>query len=271
MVDLVPASGLLVPFAVPVGLAVGSFLNVVIARVPAGESVVRPRSRCPACGSPIAARDNVPLLGWLMLRGRARCCGARIAVRYPAVEAVTALAFAGVTGWALHRPGTAWALPAFLYLAAVSIALAVIDQDTFRLPFTIVAPAYPVSAVLLGAASWAAHDRTAAVRALAGGAVLWGLYRLLHLVHPAGMGYGDVRLAGVLGMYLGWLGWSALAVGAFLGFAVGGVGGAVVLATRRSGLRTAIPYGPYLIAGAWLGVLAGAPVAHWYLRTSGLA
>jgi leader peptidase (prepilin peptidase) / N-methyltransferase len=85
------------------------------------------------------------------------------------------------------------------------------------------------------------------------------------------MGYGDVRLAGVLGMYLGWLGWSALTVGAFLGFAVGGAGGVVVLTTRRGGLQTAIPYGPSLIGGAWLGVLAGAPVAEWYLRSSGLA
>jgi leader peptidase (prepilin peptidase) / N-methyltransferase len=262
---------LLVPVAALLGLVIGSFLNVVIVRVPAGESVVRPRSRCPACAGPIAARDSVPVLGWVLLRGRARCCGARISVRYPVVEVLTAAAFAGVTWWALGRPSTVWALPAFLYLAAVSIALAIIDLDTLRLPFAIVAPAYPVSAALLGAASWAGHDAGPALRALAGGALLWGLYRLLHLVYPAGMGYGDVRLAGVLGLYLGWLGWSALAVGAFLGFCVGGLGGVVLLATRRASLRAAIPYGPYLLAGAWLGVVAGAPVARWYLVSSGLA
>jgi leader peptidase (prepilin peptidase)/N-methyltransferase len=271
MADLPAVQALLVPIAALAGLVIGSFLNVVIARVPAGESVVRPPSHCPACGVPIAARDNLPVLGWLLLRGRARCCGARIAVRYLVVEAATAAAFAGVTWWALQRPGTAWALPAFLYLAAISIALAIIDLDTLRLPFTIVAPAYPVSAVLLGAASWAADDRGPAIRALAGGAALWGLYRLLHLIYPAGMGYGDVRLAGVLGMYLGWLGWPALGAGAFLGFCAGGLGGIVLLATRRTQLRAAIPYGPYLITGAWLGVLAGAPLAHWYLRSTGLA
>jgi leader peptidase (prepilin peptidase)/N-methyltransferase len=261
---------LAVLLAVVVGLAVGSFLNVVIARVPAGESVVRPGSRCPRCGTAIAPRDNVPLLGWLLLRGRGRCCGAPIGARYPLVEAGTAIAFGGVAWWALDRPATAWALPAFLYLAGISIALALIDLDTFRLPFVIVAPAYPVSLVLLGAASWAAHDGRSAVRMVIGGALLWGLYRLLHQLYPAGMGYGDVRLAGVLGLYLGWLGWSALAVGAFLGFLVGGVVGVVLLATRRTKLRSAIPYGPYLLAGAWLGVVAGAPIGHWYLRGMGL-
>jgi len=263
-------TGLLAALAAVFGLIIGSFLNVVIARVPAGESIVRPGSRCAACQTPIAARDNVPVLGWLLLRGRARCCGEPIAVRYPLVEAGTALAFAGVLWWALQRPGTAWALPAFLYLAAVSIALAVIDLDTLRLPFGIVAPSYPVAAVLLGLASWAGHDLSSAVRMLIGGAALWGLYRLLHLVYPAGMGYGDVRLAGVLGLYLGWLGWAPLAVGAFLGFLVGGVGGALLLALRRTGLKTAIPYGPYLLGGTWLGVVAGAPVGQWYLRSMGL-
>jgi leader peptidase (prepilin peptidase)/N-methyltransferase len=252
------------------GLIVGSFLNVVIARVPAGESVVRPRSRCPACEAPIAARDNMPVLSWLLLRGRGRCCGAAIAVRYPMVEAGTALAFAGITWWALERPHTAWALPAFLYLAAISIALALIDLDTLRLPFTIVAPAYPVAAVLLAGASWAAHDRDSAIRMVLGGAALWGLYRLLHLIYPAGMGYGDVRLSGVLGLYLGWLGWGSLAVGAFLGFLVGGLSGMVLLLARRTKLKTAIPYGPYLLCGAWLGVVVGAPLGNWYLASMGL-
>ena len=252
------------------GLIIGSFLNVVVARVPAAESIVRPGSRCPACLVPIAPRDNVPLMGWLLLRGRARCCGVRISARYPLVEAGTAVAFGGVVWWGLHRPGTAAALPALLYLAGISIALALIDLDTFRLPFVIVAPAYPVSLVLLGAASWAGHDGRSAVRMLLGGAVLWGLYRLLHLIYPAGMGYGDVRLAGVLGLYLGWVGWSALAVGTFSGFLVGGVVGVVLLASGRAKLRGAIPYGPYLLTGAWLGLLVGSQVGHWYLRSMGV-
>lgn len=258
---------LLVPVAGLFGLLLGSFLNVVIARVPAGESVIRPGSRCPACATPIAPRDNVPVLSWLVLRGRARCCGAGISLRYPAVELVTAISFAGVAAWT----GPSWRLPAFAFLAAMSIALAVIDYDTKRLPFWLVAPSYPVGLALLGIASLAEHDRSAAVRAVIGAAALWAFYRLLHLVHPRGMGYGDVRLAGVLGLYLAWLGWPSLVVGAFLGFLVGGVGSVLQLAAGRANLKTQVPYGPYMILGAWLGFVAGPDIAAWYLGTAGLA
>jgi leader peptidase (prepilin peptidase)/N-methyltransferase len=210
------------------------------------------------------------------LRGRARCCGLPISPRYPAVELATAAAFALVGWWALQpRPDGAWppreaALPALLYLAAVSIALAVIDIDTFRLPFWIVAPSYPVAAVLLAVASLTARDGGSVLRMLLGGAALWGVYRLLHAVYPGGMGYGDVRLAGVLGLYLGWLGWGTLVVGGFLGFLTGAVGGLAVVALRRGGLKTSIPYGPYMLAGAWLAIPFGDTVVRWYLTAAGL-
>jgi len=256
----------LVAVCVVVGLAVGSFLNVVIARVPDRVSVVRPGSRCPACETPIAPRDNVPVLSWVLLRGRARCCGVRIPVTYPLVEAGTALAF----GWLAAHVGRSPVLPALLYLAAISIALAVIDVRVLRLPFEIVAPSYPVAVVLLGGAALARSDGATAVRMLAGGVLLWSLYRLLHLVSPRGMAYGDVRLAGVLGLYLGFTGWGALAVGAFGGFLVGGLAGLVLMAAGRVGWKGHLPYGPYLLAGAWIGILAGGPLAHAYLRSAGL-
>jgi len=248
------------------GLLVGSFLNVVVARVPEDRSVVRPGSACPACATPIATRDNVPVLSWLLLRARARCCGARISPRYPLVEAGTAAAFALVALWL----GPVAALPAFLYLAAVSIALALIDLDTFRLPFVIVAPSYLVAAVLLGVASLVDRDGTAAVRALVGGAVLWVFYRLLHQLKKSGMGYGDVRLAGLLGLHLGWLGWAELVTGTFFGFLVGGLVGVVIIVVGRGGLKTQIPYGPYMLAGAWIGLTAGAPIGQGYLNLFGL-
>jgi len=260
------------------GLVVGSFLNVVIARVPAGESIVRPGSRCPHCGTPIAPRDNVPVLSWLLLRGRSRCCGTRISRLYPLVEVGTALAFAAVTAWAGAEreaggwpPPEPWFLPAFLFLAALTVCLTVIDVQVFRLPFWIVAPAYPVAAVLLGAASLASRDGGSAVRMLAGGAALWGLYRLVHLINPNGMGYGDVRLAGVLGLYLGWLGWYSLVAGAFLGFLLGGIGGVALLLARRGGLKTAIPFGPYMLAGAWVAIGWADRILDWYLGLAGLA
>lgn len=249
------------------GLLVGSFLNVVIWRVPRGESVVRPRSACPACGEPIQARDNVPVVSWLLLGGRARCCGARIAVRYPMVEATTAVAFAAVAVWL----GLPWALPAFLYLAAISIALALIDVDVHRLPDVIVLPSYLVGAALLGLASLAEHDPGALVRAGLGALAMLALYFLLVLIYPAGMGLGDVKLAGVLGMYLGWLGWGPLVVGAFLGFGLGGLVGGGLMLAGRAGRKTMIPFGPFMLAGAWVGALTAAAISAWYLRTVGLA
>jgi leader peptidase (prepilin peptidase)/N-methyltransferase len=252
------------------GLLIGSFLNVVIARVPAGLSVVRPGSRCPSCETPISPRDNLPVLGWLLLRGRARCCGTAISLRYPLIEAGTGVAFAVVAVWALRSAPTPWVLPAFCYLAAVSIALAVIDIDTFRLPIPIVRPAYAVAAVLLGVVSWARHDQGSAVRALIGALVMLGLYGLLFLIRPDAMGLGDVRLAGVLGLYLGWLGWGPLAVGVFMGNLVGGLFGLLTVLVRRNTLKSAIPYGPHLLVGAWIGVFAGGPIGGWYLHSIGL-
>lgn len=248
------------------GLMVGSFLNVVIHRVPAGESVVRPPSHCPACGARIIPRDNIPVLSWLLLKGRARCCGAAISVRYPLVEAGTAVAFAAVAAW----QGLSWALPAYLVLAASSIALAVIDLDTKRLPFVVVAPTFVAGLVLLGAASLFDHDLASAVRAVGGAAALWLLYRMLHAVYPRGMAYGDVRLAGVLGLYLAWLGWDRLIVGAFLAFLLGGVFGIIFILAGRARMKTQIPYGPYMVVGSWLGIATGPALASWYLQLTGL-
>jgi leader peptidase (prepilin peptidase)/N-methyltransferase len=257
----------LVTLCALLGLAVGSLLTVVIERVPAEEPVLGRGPRCSACGAPLALRDAVPLVSRAMLRGRSRCCDEPIPARYPAVEAGTAAAFAAVALWT----GPSWVLPAMLYLAAVSIALAAIDLATYRLPFTIVAPSYPVAAALLGGAALAENDGAAATRMLAGAALWWCLYRLLHAVYPRGMGYGDVRLSGVLGLYTGFAGWACLAVGLLAGFLVGGLVGLALLAAGRRKLGGSIPYGPYLLAGAWIGLVAGVPVAHWYLRGAGLA
>lgn len=248
------------------GLLVGSFLNVVIARVPQGRSVVRPGSACPSCGRPIGPRDNVPVVSWLLLRGRSRCCDTPIPARYPLVEAGTAVAFGLVAWWLGPQAG----LPAFLYLAAASIALALIDIDVKKLPYVIVAPSYPVGAVLLGAASWAHHDWASVRRAAIGAVALFAFYRLIHQIKPAAMGYGDVRLAGVLGMYLGWLGWGTLVAGAFFGFVVGGFFGVALIVLARGTMKSQIPYGPYMLLGAWLGAVWGEPVADAYLRLAGL-
>jgi leader peptidase (prepilin peptidase)/N-methyltransferase len=246
--------------AAVLGLAVGSFLNVVIHRVPRGESLLHPGSHCPRCGVPVAARHNVPVLGWLALRGRCADCGLAISPRYPLVEIGTALLFVAVTA----RFGLTPALPAYLYLAAVAMALAAIDIDLHRLPNAIVLPSYAVGALLLVPATAAHGDWWAAGRGLiAMGGLLAGYFAIACL-YPGGMGFGDVKLAGLLGLYLGWLGWSQVLVGAFAGFLLGGVVGALLLATRRADRRTALPFGPYMLAGALLAVFLASPVATWY-------
>ena len=256
----VGSAGLLAACAV-LGLLVGSFLNVVVHRVPRGQSVVSPASACPGCGQRIRARDNVPVLSWLLLRGRCRDCGAGISARYPLVELGTAALFALTAAWA----GPAWHLPAYLYLAAIAVALALIDLDVHRLPDAVVLPSYPVLAVLLLGASALEGDGGAVLRALVGGTGLYLLYLALALARPGGMGFGDVKLAGLLGAALAWHGWAALAVGGFAAFLLGGLVGLALIAVRRAGARTAIPFGPFMLLGAGTGLAAGAPIAAAYL------
>lgn len=243
------------------GLAIGSFLNVVIWRVPRGESVVSPPSACPACGVAIRGHDNIPVVSWVVLRGRCRDCAEPISARYPGVEVATAAAF-GLVAWWL---GPSWALPAFLYLAAISVALALIDLDTLRLPNSIVLPAYPVTALLLAIASWGTGDWGSLLRAAAGGGILYAGYFLLMMAVPKGMGFGDVKLAGVLGAYLGWVGWGALAVGAFAPAMLGGLFAVWLVLVRGAGRKTGIPFGPWMLAGTWIGLVAGESVWRAYL------
>ncbi len=243
------------------GVAVGSFLNVVIWRVPRGESVVSPPSHCPGCDSPILRRDNVPVLSWLLLRGRCRGCRSPISPRYPLVELLTGAVFVG-TGL---RFGVTLELVAFLYLAAVGVALAAIDLDVHRLPNAIVLPSYAVVGGLLTLTA-AVEDRWPdLLRALAGMAALYLFYFLLALIKPGAMGFGDVKLAGVLGLALGWLGWGPLAVGAFLGFLLGGSGGVLLILAGRAGRRSHVPFGPFMLAGAALGVVCGAAITSSYI------
>lgn len=266
-VELDPASTWMLVLVVGVlGLLIGSFLNVVIYRVPAGESVVRPRSRCMTCGHEITAAENIPVVSWLVLRGRCSGCGSRISARYPLVELGTGILF-GLTAWWV---GLSWTLPAFLYLAAIAVALSMIDLDVHRLPDAIVLPSYVVALVLLGLA--AALDGTwdQLLRGVLAGAALWVFYFVLRVVYPAGMGYGDVKLGGVLGLYLGWVSWGAVVIGTFAAFLVGAVVGIVVMLVRKGGRKTKIPFGPFMFIGAGFALVAAAPIAAWYLGSLGL-
>lgn len=263
------------------GSVIGSFLNVVVHRVPLAQSVVHPPSACPSCGAAIRARDNIPVLSWLVLRGRCRDCASPISVRYPLVELGTAVAFTLVAlGWlpavlaSRSVAGSVSAvleLIAFLYLAAVSIALTFIDLQTRRLPNRIVLPAIGVMAVLLTAAALLAGEPAALGSAAIGGAALFLLYLGLAVGTNGGMGFGDVKLAALMGIVTGWVGWAALIVGAVAAFVLGGLIGLALLVARRATRRTAIPFGPWMIVGAWIGIVFGDWIAAAYLHGAGLA
>ena len=267
-------TALLAVFAGLLGLAFGSFANVVAHRVPAKISLLRP-SRCPTCQTPIRSWQNVPLLSWLLLRGRCAHCAAPISPRYPATEAVNGITFAllawfvpevlGISG----APGVlVWA--AFAGFAVVSSVLVMIDLDTQRLPDAIVLPAYGVGLGLLGLACLLGAEWSAMLRAVGGMAVMYAAYGLIRLIRPDGMGGGDVKLAGLAGLYLGWLGWGPLAVGWLAGFLLGGGFAVALIASGKATRRSAVPFGPWLLAGAWVGIWFGKSLWNYYTAMSGL-
>lgn len=160
--------------------------------------------------------------------------------------------------------GNSAALPAHVFLAAIGIPLAVIDLREHRLPNWLTLPAYPVAGALLGLAAIADEDSERAWRSLAGMAILIAFYDLIARINPAGMGYGDVKFSGVLGLYLGWAGWDAIVVGTLAAFAAGAIVGLALLITGRARLSSSIAFGPFMLAGAVVGILAGADVGDWY-------
>lgn len=266
------------------GSLIGSFLNVVVYRVPARKSIVSPPSACPHCSAPIRAVDNIPVVSWLVLKGRCRDCHAPISRRYPLVELGTGLLFSAVAIWflLLQLPQPTWSTPqaavasglamaAYLYLAAVSVALALIDLDTRTLPNRIVMPGYIVGAVLLGASGLLAGNLGALATAAIGAAALFLLYFVLALAYPRGMGMGDVKLAGLLGLFLGFIGWQALVVGAFAAFVLGGIFSLVLIALRKASGKTAVPFGPWMLLGAWLGICFGSDIMGRYLGLFGIS
>ena len=263
---VLPPAFLLVGLGV-LGLLVGSFLNVVIYRVPEGLSLIAPGSACPACGHAVRPWDNVPVVSWLVLRGRCRDCRAPIAVRYPLVELSTGVLFV-LVGW---RLGASAYTAGMLVVAAAAVALFMIDLDHQRLPFPI------TGAAALGLTAGLVVDAVVRDAGPAPMALLWALGWLAVyggiwlLTSGRGMGLGDVALAPVLGLALGWLGAGAGAVGLAAGFLIGAVVGLGLLASGRAHRRARVPHGPFLIAGAAVGLFAGDPLWHGYLQAVGLA
>jgi leader peptidase (prepilin peptidase)/N-methyltransferase len=253
-----PPLAFFVVYAVLVGLIVGSYLNVVIHRMPQEISTVTPRSRCPRCGAPIRARDNLPLVSWLLLRGRCRDCGEPISARYPLVEALTAALF-GLAVWRFGPNVSAIVAAAF---AAMLVALAGIDVEHFLLPDRITLPGIAIGLAVQPWVAWG--SLLSALRgALVGAGVLLaisGLWKLWKNVD--GMGLGDVKMLAMIGAFLGLSGVVVTLVAASFAGALVGV---ILLARGAIGMQGRLPFGFFLAIGGLIGLYAGQPLARFYL------
>jgi leader peptidase (prepilin peptidase)/N-methyltransferase len=237
------------------GATVGSFLNVVVYRLPRRESLVRPGSHCPGCDTAIKPYDNLPVLGWLLLRGRCRTCAMSISPRYPLVEGITA-ALAVVVVLTKH---SAAEVVLGLVLVGVLVPIALIDLEHRIIPNKITLPA-ALAAVAIGCAL----DLRGVPEQLIAGAGAGGFLLFFVLAYPRGMGMGDAKLAAVLGLFLG----RSVAVAVLAGVLLGTVVGAAVMARVgvEKGRKTAVPFGPFLAIGGLVGLFAGPEIIHWYLH-----
>jgi leader peptidase (prepilin peptidase) / N-methyltransferase len=246
--------------ALPLGLVFGSFLTVAIHRVPAGESLVRPRSRCPSCGVQIRAVDNIPVVSWLALRGRCRACGVKISAVYPLTELGCGLLFCAV---ALAYED-AWQASLLAPFCGLLLALSVIDVRHHKIPNRLIYPSVPLAAlvIVLGDLAGGHLDIPRAVAGFLG----YGVALLIvALIAPRGMGMGDVKLAGLIGLVLGSLALGLVGVAAGVGILLGGVG-AIVAVVMGANRKTRIPFGPFMAAGAVVAVFVGDEIADAYLR-----
>jgi len=246
---------MLLAFVAPLGLIIGSFLNVVAYRLPRGESIVKPRSRCTTCGTEVRALDNIPLLSWLVLRGRCRHCKAQISPRYPAVELVTGIVFALVAVARGPEPELLLDLP----FAAMLIAVADIDIEHKIVPNRILAPM-----AVWGVAASAVVRPDKLPELVIAGAAAFTFLLLAALIHPAGMGLGDVKLAGVMGLYLGLPVTAAMLIAFFAGSLVG-IG--IMLRHGAGARKRGVPFGPFLALGGLVALVAGHDLVHLYAQT----
>ena len=254
MIALILLSGLL-------GFLFGSFANVCVYRIPRRESIVLPASHCPACNHAITPLDNIPIFSWLMLRGRCRYCHSRISWRYPLLEALMGLSWAGLAWHFGPEPQLAMALVLLFLLWVLSF----IDLETGLLPDVLTLPGIALGLLF---SWWLEHGPDALIGAIAGYAILWSVNRLFLLfTGREGMGYGDFKLLAMLGAFLGW---QALPFIILLSSVIGVVIGSLFLWVSRRGLRAEIPFGPYLAAAGMIWLLWGDAILGWYMTTAGM-
>ena len=252
-------SAALVTTCAVLGLVIGSFLNVVIYRVPRHLSLIRPGSACPSCSTPIKPYDNIPVVSWIVLRGRCRACGAPISPRYLAVEVLTGGLFAA----AAAKFGPHWPLPAYLAGFAGLIAIALIDLERLVIPKSLAYVTLGAVTLLFVASSAATgHWHNLGIGAACAASWLVAFF-IFNLLAPRFLGFGDVRFAPSLGLLLGWLGVGYALLGFFLSNLIGAVIGVALIAAGRASRDQPIAYGFYLAAGTIVTVFAGHPLLNW--------
>ena len=244
-----------VTFAGVLGAVVGSFLNVVAYRLPRRESLISPPSRCPGCGAHVKPYDNVPIVSWLLLRGHCRSCGGPVSPRYPLVEALTAVLCIGVV--LEHHSAVSIALSITLILVVVPAAL--IDLEHRIIPNRIT-----LAGAVLGLTLGTALDPAGEPERLIAAAAAGGFLLVAALAYPGGMGMGDVKLAAVIGLFLG----PAVAPALLIALVTGVLVGAAIIARKgaREGRKTAVPFGPFLACGALAAIFAGQPLIDLYVK-----
>jgi len=236
------------------GTIVGSFLNVVIYRLPKGESVVYPASHCPVCNHPLKWYDMIPILSYIVLRGRCRYCGSKISVRYPIIEAITGLAFVGIG----LRYG--WSLKFFEYITFSSLLIATGFTDIFDgvVPDIIVIPGAAIGLIFS-----LVQGKTMFLNSLYGLILMGGFFALIILITRGGMGQGDVTLGLMIGAFLG-LEFSIITL--VLSFIIGGIGGAVAVIFMRKKGKDTMPFGPFLAISAYIAIMYGYVILHFYMK-----
>lgn len=250
--------GFFIGIAALFGLLFGSFLGLVVYRVPRKQSILKPRSRCTNCGTELRAIDNIPVFSWLFLRGRCHSCGTKISARYPAAEALTAILW-GVTVARLGLCDGCRAMDAIAFLPFmwVLVALSLIDLEHKLIPNRILYPFLGLGIVLIFIAAITGPGFGAFGRAAGGAAASFAVFNIIHFISPGGMGYGDVRLSALIGLYLGYLGWGRVYAGFLAGFLLGAVVGVALMAGGKAGRKTAVPFGPFLALGAIISTFWG--------------
>ncbi|CAB5041075.1 MAG: prepilin peptidase [Actinobacteria bacterium] len=249
------------------GLAVGSFLNVAISRVPDARSIIRPRPACSKCTEPIAWVDMIPIISWMMLRGQCRNCHQTISARYPLVELANAFSWVVLSWWCLGTSNEhlLTLLPLLLALSSFTIVLTLIDIEHHRLPDAIVIWMYPTAVAGLTYAGVVGGQSQVSQSLLMACVWLIAIGGVWLVTSGRGMGFGDVKLAPVLGLVLGWVGWSAGFVGLLGAWILGGCAGIALMALGKARRGTALAFGPFLFAGFWAGLFFGESLAAWYL------